>query len=33
MGLLCHCQLVRDLQLDNNRAIIFKTKESIVLKR
>ena len=33
MGLLCHCHLVRDLQVDNDRAIIFKTRESIILKR
>ena len=33
MGLLCHCHLVRDLQVDNNRAIIFKIKESVILKR
>ena len=33
MGLLYHCHLVRDLQVDNDRAIIFKTRESIILKR
>ena len=27
MVLLCECHLVRELQLDNNRAIVFKTKE------